>query len=80
VLKKITTNELQRIPLAAHALPLLGRCGPAGLHASKLTFESASDVYLNIDETNGIGELAMEDEEYAAGVMRELSPVLAGIE
>jgi hypothetical protein len=47
--------------------------------ASKLTFEStAGEVYLNMDETNGIGEFAMKDEGYAADVVRELSPVLVG--
>jgi hypothetical protein len=45
---------------------------------SKLTFESAGEVYLNIDETNGIGELSMKDEGYAADVVREMRPVLVG--
>jgi len=48
--------------------------------ASKLTFESASEVYLNIDETNEIGEFSTKDEEYAADVVRELTPVLGGID
>jgi hypothetical protein len=42
--------------------------------ASKLTFESTdSEDYLSLDETNGIGEFAMKDEGYAAGVVRERS-------
>jgi len=49
--------------------------------ASKLTFEStAAEVYLSLDETNGIGEFVMKDEEYAADVVRELTPVLGGID
>jgi hypothetical protein len=48
--------------------------------ASKLTFESTgSEVYMNLDEANGIGDFSMKDEGYAADVMQELSPVLAGI-
>jgi hypothetical protein len=46
--------------------------------STKLTFDSAAEVYLNIDETNGIGEFSLKDEGYAADVVRELSPVFVG--